>query len=196
MSEASFAYRTLRDLADHLDALSIPFVVGGSLASTGWGEPRATNDIDLLIALEPSQVPALVRELAPTYWVSEAGIRDALAHRSSFNVFHKQSLHKLDLFVRGDSLLDRLQLERRVYERISSHDERTLPITSPEDIVLRKLAWYRASDESSERQWRDVLGVLKVQRERLDLGYLRDTAARLELAGLLARALDEAGLAP
>lgn len=117
--------------------------------------------------------------------------RHAVRRRASFNILHETML-KVDLFVLGDSAFDREQLRRRVPIAVSPGSEQLVCVSSPEDLVLRKLAWYRAGGGASDRQWRDVLGVLKVQRGRTDLAYLRRWGEALGLGDLVGRALSEA----
>ena len=83
---------------------------------------------------------------------------------------------------------DRLQLERRIASIITTEPERTVYVTSPEDIILSKLEWYRMGDEVSDRQWRDILGVVKTKSSQLDLAYLRYGAGELGVEDLLDRA--------
>ena len=175
-----------------LDDLGIPYVLGGSLASSLVGEPRATADVDMAIRVTPDQLPALVRALESEFYVSEEAAQEAIRRSTSFNLVHLDSVQKVDLFVLGEGLLDRRQLERRVRVRIRDDPPCDLWIGSVEDQVLRKLSWYRAGGEVSDRQWRDVIGMLTVQRGRLDLDELRSIAYEAGLRDLLDRALEQA----
>lgn len=174
-----------------LERLSIRYTVGGSVASGLHGEPRSTHDTDVLVELRREQSKALVRELRPAFYVDEEGLRRALDESSSFNVIHVAGARKFDVFVAGSGILDREQMARAVRVRIDP-DGPLVPVTSAEVIVLRKLDWFRRGGEASERQWRDVLSVLRVQRGRLDETYLEQMAAELGLADLLARARSSA----
>jgi len=121
-------------------------------------------------------------------------MREAVRRRSSFNAVHVASVEKVDFFVLGDGLLDRRQLERRRRVVLSDEPRRELWVTSPEDQVLRKLTWFRAGGGVSDRQWRDVVGILSAQAGSLDRANLVQAAAELGLGDLLARALVDAGL--
>jgi len=179
-------------VARTLDELGIPYVLGGSLASSLVGQPRATADVDMAIRIAADQVPALVRALESEFYLSEEAARDAIRRSASFNLVHLESVQKVDLFVLGDGLLDRRQLERRVRVRVRDDPPCELWIGSVADQVLRKLSWYRAGGGVSDRQWRDVIGMLTVQRGRLDVNELRSLAAEVDLDDLLDRALEEA----
>lgn len=130
--------------------------------------------------------------LIDAFYVDAESIRDAVQHRRSFNVIHLETMFKVDVFVRKQRPFAQAQFERRTDQVVATDPERTAYVASPEDIVLSKLEWYRMGGEVSDRQWRDVLGVLKVQGERLDLAYLRRWADALKVADLLERALTEA----
>lgn len=180
-------------VASLLDRLGIAYVVGGSLASSIVGEPRATVDIDIAVRLTPDDVDPLVEAFGRDFYVSRDAALEAARRRASFNLVHMASAQKVNLFVLGDDLLDRRQLERRRRIRVSEDGDAALWIGSSEDQVLRKLAWYRAGGGVSDRQWRDVVGILAVQRERIDRADLERAATELGLADLLTRALREAG---
>lgn len=182
------------EVAARLDRLGIPYVVGGSLASSILGEPRATVDVDLAVRLREADVPRLVEALEGDFYVSREAAQEAVRRGSSFNAVHLESVQKMDFFVLGEGLLDRRQLERRHRVVLSEEPSRALWITSAEDQILRKLEWYRAGGGVSDRQWRDVVGILAVQGGALDRRDLAETAARLELGDLLDRALRDAGL--
>ncbi len=182
------------ELAALLDELGIPYVLGGSVASSLVGEPRATMDVDLAVELATPQAERLVAALGSGWYVSRDAALDAVRRHASFNLVHLETMQKVDLFVLGHGLLDRRQLagRRRVVVDVERGDE--LWVGSPEDQVLRKLWWYRLGGEVSERQWRDVVAMLTVQGERLDLDDLSGAARALDLAELLARARQDAGL--
>lgn len=155
------------------------------------GEPRSTADIHLAVALREAAIPELVRALEPTFFVDAESVREAVRRCASFNVLHRETMMKVDLFVLSGSVFDREQMQRRLPLTVSPDSTQLVAVSSAEDLVLRKLAWYRAGAGVSDRQWRDVLGVLKVQRGRIDLAYTRRWAAELDLLDLLERALTE-----
>jgi hypothetical protein len=149
----------------------------------------------MAIRISEQDVAPLARALEPDFYISEDAALDAVRRCASFNLVHLDSVQKVDLFVLGDSLLDRRQLEGRVRVLVSEDPPRELWIGSVEDQVLRKLSWYRAGGEVSDRQWRDVIGILSVQKDRLEFDVLRSVASDLGLADLMERALSEADLA-
>lgn len=172
-----------------LDALGILHTTGGSIASSFAGEPRSTVDIDIVAAIEDSHVQALVSAFSADFYVDADALRRAVRERASTNLIHQATQLKVDLFVAGGTALDTQQLMRR--QAVNLGSGRTLYVHPPEDILLQKLSWYRKGGETSDRQWRDILGIIRVQGPRLHRDYLIFNAPLLDVADLLARALRE-----
>lgn len=155
------------------------------------GEPRSTIDIDIVAAIEPAHVHAVTTALSPEFYIDEDALARAVRTRSSTNLVHHASLLKVDLFIAGGTPLDDQQIARR---RIVAVGEGvTLAIHPPEDILLQKLRWYQLGGGASDRQWRDILGIIRVQADRLDVRYLNANAPVLDVKALLERALGEGG---
>lgn len=147
----------------------------------------------LLAVVEALDALGVAYALAGAFYVDKSPIREAIRTYRSFNVIHLETIFKVDLFVAGPNPFHRAQLAR---SRLRSLDEASawqIRVLSAEDTLLAKLNWYRLGGEVSERQWRDVLGVLAVQAGRLESEYLFRMAEELGVADLLARALAEAG---
>lgn len=184
----------LLEVVQSLDQLGLRYAIGGSVASSVHGEPRASADADVIVEMGEHELPGLVAALQERFYVPEDAAREAIRRASSFNVIHLDSAYKVDIFVAGADPLDREQLHRRELIAIGSDPPATAYVTAPENVVLRKLDWFRKGGGVSDQQWRDVLGVLKVQGAALDARYLRDVARQVGLEALLDRAMSEAGL--
>lgn len=176
------------------EALRVPYFLGGSMASSVHGIYRATADADFVAALRPHHAEPLARLLQPTFYADLEAIRAATASHRSFNVIHLDSMLKVDVFVASTAPFHLMQMRRRVLQAATSDGQTTFYVASAEDTVLAKLQWYRDGGGVSDRQWNDVLGVLKVQGATLDRAYLEEWARELGLADLLRRALEDAGL--
>jgi hypothetical protein len=180
-------------VVEALEALHVRYRIGGSVASSALGKPRSTLDVDVACELALGHVDRFVERLAPAFYVDADVIRDAIRRQSSFNVIHLDSMLKVDLFIRRSRPFEDVAFERHIRRPLGIEPGgREYDITTPEDIILHKLEWYRMGGGVSERQWLDAVGVIAVQRDALDLPYLRRWAEELGVGDLLERALDEA----
>jgi hypothetical protein len=182
------------ELTAGLDELGLQYVLGGSVASSLHGIPRATEDIDIVVVLWGKDVDAFVARFESSFYVDRDMVTDAIRRRASFNLIHLASMYKIDMFIADRSDLVNEELRRRLPIELGEPPRRVW-ICSAEDIVLQKLIWYEEGKRVSERQWQDVQGVLKVQGSHLDLAYLRRWAEALRMSDLLAKAFRDAGLA-
>jgi hypothetical protein len=174
-----------RDVAD------CDYFVGGSVASSMQGEPRATNDIDIVIAMPLFKVVTFARALGGDFELDQDMLRDAIRRGSSANMFYLPLVTKIDLFALGETPYDEAEFSRRRRVRVRLTGEE-LWVKSAEDTVLRKLWWYHQGGEISGKQWRDVVEVLRVSGASLDVAYLDRWAPRLTVVALLERARQEA----
>jgi len=170
-----------------LEELDIAYVIGGSVASTVYGRIRTTMDVDIVAKLRADHVQLLAAALKSDFYVDSNSVYEAIQRHSSCSFIHLETMFKVDLFVVGDRPFDRLQIERRIRKILGDKPQESAYVATVEDIILAKLDWYRLGGEQSERQWRDVLGILQISGEHLDQDYLRQTAAGLGVTELLER---------
>lgn len=171
-----------------LERLGVRYYVCGSLASSLHGEPRATNDADLVAVLEPGQLGALQRELGTRFEVDPEDFRAAVLHERSFNLIDEVELAKVDVFCVQPRGYQAEALARSVSLELERDDPfSAVRVASAEDTIVSKLRWYRLGGETSDRQWRDLLGVAHAQRGRLDEAYVERWCKHFGLDDLLAR---------
>jgi hypothetical protein len=175
-----------------LRALGVRHYVGGSIASSAHGIARASIDADVVAELAPEHAERFSAALRSDYYVPEARVRDATSRRSSFNVIHLDTMLKVDVFVSRDRPFDRRAMERARPATAEADEDPPVPLASAEDTILAKLEWFRRGGETSQRQWGDVLGVLRASGPELDPAYLQTGASELAVSDLLERALREA----
>ena len=174
-----------------LEKLDVPYVIGGSLASTLHGMIRTTQDSDIITELGPQHIEPFVSLLQNEFFIDEEMIADAIRRNSSFNILHRETMFKVDIFIPSPRPFQQSQLARAQRQAFELDEEMSANFASAEDTILAKLEWYRLGGETSERQWRDILGVLKTRAGELDLEYLKKWANDLNVADLLERALKE-----
>lgn len=176
------------EVGQTLDHLGVPWLVGGSVASSILGEPRATADVDLVADLRGRHASPLFQALVETYYIDEDATKEAIRRRGAFNVIQLASMTKVDIYCSADEPLAREELARRQFVEV---DGKRIPCASAEDIILQKLLWFVEGGGVSDRQWRDIRGVVRVQGDALDRAYLERHAASHGLMALLQRALHE-----
>lgn len=169
--------------------------IGGSLASSLHGIPRATFDADIVADLRPEHVKPLIRALGVGWYADEQSMIGAIADRSSFNLIHLATAMKVDVFLPKLRRFDGGQFARAQRVVLAEGSDIEAAICSAEDIIAAKLEWFKLGQETSGRQWGDIIGVLQMNAGRLDMGVLRGSADELGVADLLERALAEAGQA-
>jgi len=189
MTDAS-PWVVVAKVAEVLDALGVRYAVGGSLASSIVGEPRSTIDADLVAELQPEHIESFIAQLSPRFYIPEEPLRRAVRERLSANLIDQDTGMKVDVFIAGGTPLDDAALARRL-PFAPRGDAGILYVHTPEDVRLQKLRWYRKGGEMSHRQWRDVIGIVRVQGSRLDRSYLTHGATLLGVTDLLERVLTQ-----
>ena len=175
------------------EQLGIAYHIGGSVASSAFGIFRASADIDLVADFRAQHVAQFVDLLQSDFYLDEEMIREAIHEKSSFNLIHVETGYKVDVFVLKNRPYDRQAFNRAEPITLSdSPDARAFFVAAPEDVILNKLLWYQMGGGVSERQWIDIVGVIKVQVNRLDFGYMQQWAKELDVAALLDRAIAQA----
>src|SRR5207245_260533 len=147
----------IREVVSAFTLLQIPYAIGGSIASTVLGKPRLTLDADISVEAFVGKEVSLVSCLGSKYYISPAAIAEALQNHSSFNIIHTTSGFKVDVFVLKDRAFDRSLMARRTALALADAPQQPINFVTAEDIILLKLEWYRLGEESSDRQWQDIL---------------------------------------
>lgn len=181
-------------VADRFDECGVRYAIGGSVASSILGESRTTLDVDFLADVHLEHVDALASSFQPPFVFDAELAKDAIRRQRIFNILHIKSGIKADIHVHAYTGFERNQMDRALKVKLRERPDGYALIASAEDMVVQKLRWYRMGDCISDRQWRDVAGLLRVQGARLDVGYMREWSARLRVDDLLERALRETGL--
>ncbi|MCK4385438.1 MAG: hypothetical protein KAW52_04160 [candidate division Zixibacteria bacterium] len=174
-----------------LNQLNISYMLTGSVASSFYGEPRSTHDIDFVVVIVPADAKRLVESFDKTrYYLSEEAICEAIEHGNPFNLIDSHTGLKADFWpIKSDSY-HQTCFSRRKKHRIFGNDTY---IASPEDLILTKLEWYKLSG-GSEVQFKDALGIYEVQRKNLDLEYIYKWSEHLGVKDLVDKFIEESTL--
>lgn len=165
----------------------ISYMIVGSMAASAYGEIRDTHDMDMVIVLDVDSMHRLARRLGNEFYFDTEAAEEAVRNVDMFNIIHYASSFKVDFWVLKDDELSRTQFARRQ----SSNAWGTLQayVESAEDTIISKLLWNQISP--SERQLKDIAGILKIRKEKLDYSYLRDWAAKKAVLDTLERLIEE-----
>lgn len=183
----------LQRVITKLEGLGIPYMVSGSAASSFHAFVRTTQDGDLVVALGPDRVEKFAAAFSPEFYLDQNSILRAVQMGSSFNLIHLQSSLKIDFFPLRNRAFSREEFSRRQPRLLLKESVAPAYVATAEDTILAKLEWYRAGGEVSANQWKDVVGILKVQAHSLDFAYLNQWARELNVDDLLEKASNEAG---
>ena len=182
----------LKPVINIFEKLSIPYYIGGSIASSIYGIARATMDVDIVADIDIHHIPALKQHLENDYYIEEGMIKEAIRNKSSFNLIHLETVLKIDVFIYKDDPYQRNAIQRKLKDTIEEdNSDAIFYFSSPEDIIINKLIWYKMGGEVSDRQWLDVTGVIKVQGNSLDKNYLKEWSQKLKIVELLNKAFNE-----
>jgi len=184
------------EVAKILERLQVPYFIGGSLASSQHGVPRATLDADLIARLRSEHVRPLLAALGDAWYADEAAIREAVAATSSFNLIHMDTAQKVDVFVARNRPFEQHQFQSCMRLSLGSGDAgaHSLYFASAEHTVVAKLEWFRIGGEISDRQWSDIIGIIQVQGSRLEREQMAKDAESVGVADLLVKVMAEADL--
>ena len=175
------------------EKLGVPYLIGGSLASTLYGMVRSTQDSDIVAEMGSEHVQSFVEDLENEFFIDDEMIAEAIRTNSSFNIIHRDTMFKVDVFIPHPRPYLQSQISRAQKQTFNLESEVSAKFASPEDTILAKLEWYRMGGEVSDRQWRDILGVLKTRAGEIDIDYLKKWAGELKVSDLLERVLSEVG---
>jgi hypothetical protein len=176
-------------VVDVLERAGIPYMVTGSIASSLFGQPRATHDIDLIVAIAPEKVSVLINAfLPPDFYLSLESIQDAIRNHTMFNLLDVSGGDKVDFWILTNEPFDQSRFARRSQHTIAA---KPVLVASAEDTILAKLRWAELSG-GSEKQFQDALRVFEVQRKGLDMDYLNHWAGELGVEPLWGRLQAEA----
>jgi hypothetical protein len=189
LTESDDLIDALAPVVEALRQLRIRHYVGGSIASSFHGAARSTMDVDLVTELGEEDISDFVKCFGEEFYLSNAAIRDAVKHRSCFNLIHLPSSFKVDIFVSRERPFDLESMQRAKPARLGDSKSLEVPIATAEDTIISKLEWYRLTNETSERQWDDVSKLLKLLGDTVDIAHLQRAAAMVNVEDLLERVL-------
>ncbi len=171
-------FELLQKVVSVLERLGIPYLITGSVAAMAFGEPRLTNDIDIVAAIDEKHIRDFLMSFPPDeFYVSEEAAREAILRQEQFNIIHPGSGIKIDVIIKQDTPFDDSRFKR--LQRIYPAESYQANFAAPEDVIIKKMEYYKAG--GSEKHLRDIAGILKISREIVDWDYITKWAERLDL---------------
>ncbi len=174
-------------VVSRFEELALTYFITGSMATITYGEPRFTNDIDVVARIGELHVEALCQAFPlPEFYLSADAIRNAVRSSSQFNIIHPSSGLKIDVMIVGGGEFDRSRLARVV--RIAAAEDCEAWFASPEDVIIKKMQYFK--EGGSDKHIRDIRGVFKIMGDELDQDYIREWARTLGLSEVLEEVLE------
>ncbi|MDI6733609.1 MAG: hypothetical protein QME51_03535 [Planctomycetota bacterium] len=171
-------YELLQKLVNCFESLGIPYFITGSIASMAYGEPRLTNDIDVVAKIEPEQITELKRWFPESeFYLDTEAVKEALEHSSQFNIIHPASGLKIDVIISKNDDFDDSRFRR--IRKLHTAEDSQGNFSSPEDVIIKKMDFYRQG--GSEKHLRDIIGIIKISGDSLNFNYINQWVNRLNL---------------
>ena len=171
-------FNLVKCLVKAFEALGIPYFITGSVASIFYGEPRFTNDIDVVADIKEDQIASLLRYFPEDeFYVSEATMQDAIRNKGQFNIIHPSSGLKIDVIIRKENAFDQSRFQR--IKKVSPIEHEVVNFSSPEDVIIMKMKYYQ--EGQSEKHIRDITSMLKISGDSIDTNYIEQWAERLNV---------------
>jgi len=172
-------FELLQKVVEVFENLRIPYLVTGSVAAMAYGEPRLTNDIDVVAAIDEQHIADLLSAFpSDEFYINEETVREAVHHHGQFNIIHPASGLKVDVIMKQDTPFDTSRFGR--IRRIYPAEAYQANFAAPEDVIIKKMEYYK--EGGSEKHLRDIAGILKISGEMVDRDYIVDWAKRLGLS--------------
>jgi len=171
-------HELLKYVINAFEKLRIRYFITGSIASMFYGEPRFTNDIDVVADIKKDHIHALLK-LFPKdeFYLSDDAIRDAIIDQHQFNIIHPASGLKIDIIIAKGDDFDESRFKR--IKRVSPVEETHANLASPEDVIIMKMRYYKEGE--SEKHLRDITSLLKISGDKIDMAYIEYWAKNLDL---------------
>ena len=171
-------FELLQKIVEVFEHLHIPYLVTGSVAAMAYGEPRLTNDIDIVAAVEERHIGDLLKAFPSNeFYVDEETMRKAIRDGGQFNIIHPASGLKVDIIIKQNTPFDSSRFGR--LRRIYPAESYQANFASPEDVIIKKMEYYKGG--GSEKHLRDIAGILKISGETVDKDYIAEWSRRLGL---------------